>query len=93
MGRRNMHAQRHIEKATRYKNTNFQELSKDGLIPAFVVQSLYEDEGWSTVKISEYFGISTTTVLRILEKLEVETRDYYGSKKRKQSAFKSVNIK
>jgi DNA invertase Pin-like site-specific DNA recombinase len=83
----------HMGETTRRKNTKLQELNKDGLIPALVVQSLYEDEGWSTVKIAKYFGITTTTVLRILEKYGVETRDYYGSKKRKQSAFKSVNIK
>ena len=76
----------------KYKNTKFQELNKDGLIPAIVIQSLYEDEGWSTVKISEYFGISTTTVFKMLEKLGVETRDYRNSKNRKQSAQKSVNI-
>jgi hypothetical protein len=94
MGRRRvcMHGG-HMEKIIKYKNTKFQELNKEGLIPAIVIQSLYEDEGWSTVKISKYFGISEPVVLRMLNTYEVETRDYYGSKKRKQSAFKSVNIK
>jgi transposase len=86
----------------KYKNQKFQELTEEGLIPEIVIQSLYEDEGWSISKISKKLGISAMTVYRTLKKFGIETRDrdktaseemykYWQSKK--QSALKSVNIK
>jgi DNA invertase Pin-like site-specific DNA recombinase len=91
----------HMEETTKHKNPKFQELAKEGLIPEIVIQSLYEDEGWSISKISKQLGISDMTVYRALKEFGIETRDRYKIaseemhkywQSKKQSAFESVNI-
>jgi len=83
----------------KYKNSKFQELSKEGLMPEIVIQSLYEDEGLSISKIAKQLGIPIMTVYRALKEFGVEIRDrdktaseemhkYWQNKK--QSAEKSV---
>jgi transcriptional regulator of acetoin/glycerol metabolism len=90
-----MHGGR-MEETTKHKNPKFQELTKEGLIPEIVIQSLYEDEGWSISKISKLLGISAMTVYRALKEFGIDTRDrdktaseemYKYWQNKKQSAF------